>query len=89
MLAALALPGLDAAAQALPDVNTLSIGMLHYRDEQPGLKRVKVNSPALHLSMPLAGKWLVEGGAVLDHLSGATPRYHTAVSGASRMRLWS
>jgi hypothetical protein len=85
MLAALALPGLDAAAQALPDTSTLAIGMLHYQDEQPGLKRVKVNSPSLYLSMPLAGRWLVEGGAVLDHLSGATPRYHTAVSGASRM----
>jgi len=85
MLAALALPGLDAQAQALPDYSTFSVGVLHYRDEQPGLKRVKVNSPAVHLSMPLAGKWLVEGGAVLDHLSGATPKYHTAVSGASRM----
>lgn len=85
LLAALALPGLDAAAQALPDNSTLAIGMLHYQDEQPGLKRVKVNSPSLYLSMPLAGQWLVEGGAVLDHLSGATPRYHTAVSGASRM----
>ncbi|MCE3263798.1 MAG: hypothetical protein K0R43_2877 [Pseudoduganella sp.] len=85
MLAALALPGLDAAAQSLPDAATLGIGMLHYQDEQPGLRRVQVNSPALHLSMPLAGKWLVEGGAVLDHLSGATPRYHTAISGASRM----
>lgn len=85
MLAALALPGLEAAAQSLPEVSTLGIGMLHYQDEQPGLKRVKVNSPALHLSMPLAGQWLVEGGAVLDHLSGATPRYYTAVSGASRM----
>ncbi len=85
MLAALALPGLDAGAQALPDYSTLAIGMLHYQDEQPGLKRVKVSSPSLYLSMPLAGQWLVEGGAVLDHLSGATPRYHTAISGASRM----
>lgn len=85
MLAALALPGMDAAAQSLPESSTLGIGMLHYQDEQPGLQRVKVNSPSLYLSMPLAGQWLVEGGAVLDHLSGATPRYHTAVSGASRM----
>lgn len=85
MLAALALPGLDAQAQALPDVSTFSIGLLHYQDEQPGLKRVQVNAPAVQLSLPLAGQWLLEGGAVLDHLSGATPRYHTAVSGASRM----
>ncbi|WP_342119078.1 DUF3570 domain-containing protein [Pseudoduganella sp. OTU4001] len=85
MLAALALPGLDAAAQSLPETSTLGIGMLHYQDEQPELRRVKVNSPSVYLSMPLAGAWLVEGGAVLDHLSGATPRYHTAVSGASRM----
>lgn len=85
MLAALALPGLDAASQQLPDSSTLAVGMLHYQDEQPDLQRVKVNSPSVHLSVPLAGRWLVEGGAVLDHLSGATPRYHTAVSGASRM----
>lgn len=88
MLAALALPGLaapDAAAQTIPDSASLSVDYLHYRDKQPGLDRVGVRSPSVHLSLPLAGQWLLEAGAVSDHVSGATPRYHTAVSGASRM----
>jgi len=92
MLAALALPGLgvglgvpDAAAQTLPDSATLSVDYLHYKDEQPGLDRVSVRSPAVRLSLPVAGAWLLEAGAVSDHVSGATPRYHTAISGASRM----
>lgn len=91
MLAALALPGLVlglapiAAAQTVPDSATLSVDYLHYQDEQPGLQRVRVRSPAVHLSLPVAGAWLLEAGVVSDHVSGATPRYHTAISGASRM----
>jgi hypothetical protein len=85
MLAALALPGLDAAAQTLPEYSEISVGYLYYKDEQPSLDRVSVRSPSLRLVVPVAGEWLLEGGAVSDHLSGATPRYHTALSGASRM----
>jgi hypothetical protein len=34
---------------------------------------------------PLSSQWALEGSAVIDNLSGATPRWHTAVSGASTM----
>lgn len=85
MLAALALPGLDAQAQTLPDYSEISVGYLYYKDDQPGLDRISVRSPSLRVMMPVAGQWLLEGGVVSDHLSGATPRYHTAISGASRM----
>jgi len=84
MLAALALPGLQAASQTLPE-GSISVDYLHYQDSQPGLKRVGVHSPSVQMTMPIAGEWLVELGVVTDHVSGATPHYHTAVSGASRM----
>jgi hypothetical protein len=85
MLAALALPGLSTAAETIPDAGSISIDYLHYKDSQPGMDRVGVRSPSVHMVMPIAGQWLVELGVVSDHLSGATPRYHTSVSGASRM----
>ncbi|WP_229507136.1 DUF3570 domain-containing protein [Pseudoduganella rivuli] len=86
MLAALALPGVQAAAETIPEAGSISIDYLHYQDSQPGMDRISVRSPSVHMTMPIAGQWLVELGVVGDHLSGATPRYHTSVSGASRMK---
>lgn len=85
LLAALALPGLEAQADSIPENGVISIDYLHYQDKQPGLDRIGVHSPALHLLVPIAGSWLVEAGLVSDHVSGASPRYHTNVSGASHM----
>ncbi len=85
LLAALALPGLDAVAETIPDTSVISVDYLHYQDSQPGLERIGVHSPAVHLLMPVAGNWLVEAGLVSDHVSGASPRYHTNISGASHM----
>jgi hypothetical protein len=34
---------------------------------------------------PLSTQWSLEGSLVSDSVSGASPRYHTAISGASRM----
>ena len=34
---------------------------------------------------PVAGVWAIEGSLTSDDVSGATPRYHTAISGASKM----
>lgn len=85
MLAALALPGLDVVAQTIPDAASIDLAYLHYQDRQPGLKRVGVRSPTVQLSVPIAGQWLLEAGTLADHLSGATPHYHTAISGASHM----
>jgi hypothetical protein len=59
--------------------------VLHYQDEQPGLKRVKVSAPSLYVMTPLSPRWSIEGSLVSDSVSGASPRYHTSISGASRM----
>lgn len=85
LLAALSLPGLDAEADSIPDNAEISVDYLHYQDAQPGLQRVGVHTPAVRLLLPLAGTWLVEAGLVSDHVSGASPHYHTAISGASHM----
>lgn len=83
LLAALALPGL-ARAENAPEQASISLRYLHYQDRQPNLKRIGVHSPSLELLVPLAGRWALRGALVSDAISGASPRYHTALSGASR-----
>lgn len=83
--AALALPGVVAHAESAPERGEVALKVLHYEDSQPGLRRITVNAPALYVLAPLSPKWAVEGSLVSDSVSGASPRYHTAVSGASRM----
>jgi hypothetical protein len=88
VLAALALPGVwlpQAHAQGAPEKGTIAFKYLHYQDSQPGLKRITVNSPSVYLLAPVGRDWSVEGSLVVDALSGATPRWQTAVSSASRM----
>lgn len=89
LLAACALPGvLPATAQGQAESEAppqLSIRTLHYQDQQPGLKRVKVTAPALGIQWPIAARWSLAASATADAVSGATPRWHSSVSGASRM----
>lgn len=87
LAAALALPGLHGVAQAdtVPERGEISFKYLDYQDRQPGLERVSVRSPAVGIVAPIAGAWSLEASLVHDTVSGATPRYHTAISGASRM----
>ncbi|KNZ33944.1 MAG: hypothetical protein AD742_03805 [Methylibium sp. NZG] len=88
VLAALALPGVwqaPAHAQA-PEKGVIAIKHLHYQESQPGLKRITVNSPSVYLLAPVGGDWALEGSLVVDSLSGATPRWQTAVSSASVQR---
>jgi hypothetical protein len=82
LLAALALPGL-AAADEPPAQASLSVQYLDYKDWQDNLDRIGVHSPSVELVLPFAGKWSVRAGMVSDTISGASPRYHTALSGAS------
>lgn len=91
MAAALALPGLGTAADA-PTTGEAPVGeglvavrWLSYRDRQPGLDRIHVDSPSLQLVLPLAGRWSLEATATQDAVSGASPRWHSSVSGASRL----
>lgn len=81
-MAALALPGL-AQADNPPENASLSLRYLDYEDSQPGLDRIRVRSPSAELVVPIAGEWSLRAGVVSDAISGASPRYHTAVSGAS------
>ncbi len=82
LLAALALPGV-VQAETVPEQASLSIKYLDYKDSQPNLDRIKVHSPSLDLLVPVAGEWAVRLGLVSDTISGASPRYHTSVTGAS------
>ena len=88
VLAALALPGVwvePAHAEGAPEKGTLAFKYLHYQDSQSGLKRITVNSPSVLVIAPIGKDWAVEGSAVVDSLSGATPRWQSAISTASRM----
>ena len=85
LAAALLLPGVQAHAEAPPTNGVISIGYLDYRDSQSDMDRIRVHAPSVSIMAPVAGVWRVSASAVTDDVSGASPRYHTAVSGASRM----
>lgn len=87
-MAALGLPGVwapPAHAETAPEKGVIAFKYLYYQDSQPGLKRITVNSPSVYVLAPVGSDWSVEGSLVIDSLSGATPRWQTAVSSASRM----
>lgn len=94
LLASLMLPGLAtlalalptaAQAEAPPEKSTLSLKYGNYQDSESGWTRVTVNAPQVYLLAPIGEQWSVEASGVVDSVSGASPRMHTARSGASRM----
>jgi len=86
MTAALMLPGVQAHAETPPANGTITLGYLNYKDSQSGLDRTTVHSPSLSITAPVAGVWNIGASVVSDDVSGASPRYHTAISGASHMQ---
>lgn len=86
-LAALALPGLwgTAHAESAPTEGVISVKLQSYADHQPGLDRVRVVAPSLYVLAPVASAWTLEASVVHDDISGASPRWHSAISGASHM----
>jgi len=84
----MALPGLmtNAQADSAPESGIISFKYLSYRDKQPGLDRIAVSSPSLSVLFPVGRAWAFLGTRVLDAISGASPRYHAAISGASKMQ---
>ena len=56
---------------------------LDYRDWQPGGRRMRVDTPAFYVSMPLNDTVTLEASVLYDGLSGASPLYFNALSGAS------
>jgi len=74
-----------AQAQDDPQERLISVKHLDYQDRQPGLERIHVAAPTLLLRLPVGQRWGWEASLGVDRVSGASPRYHTAVSSASRM----
>jgi hypothetical protein len=85
LAAALLLPGVQAWAETPPENGAISLRYLDYQDSQPGFDRIHAHSPSVSVLAPVAGDWAIEGTLTADDVSGASPRYHTAVSGASHM----
>jgi Protein of unknown function (DUF3570) len=97
-LLALTLPGVMAAhAEEPPTQGQVSVKYLHYQDGQDNrtkypfydgsegksLDRIAVNSPSVAVSLPL-GRWGLDMSGLVDQVSGATPRYYSDVSGATK-----
>lgn len=88
-LAALALPGVMATptlAESAPESAFVAAKVQAYNDWQPGLDRIKVVAPSIYVLAPFAGNWSIESTLVHDSISGASPRWHSNISGASRMK---
>ena len=85
LAAALALPGVvpHAQAQTAPDTGYIQFKYLDYRDWQPGGRRMRVDNPGFYLLKPLSDTLVVEGSLVYDGMSGASPLFFNALSGAS------
>ena len=87
LAAALALPGvLPAVAQAqvtVPNATLVQFKYLYYKDYQDSGDRMTIKSPALYMLAPISDEWVFEIGAVHDSMSGASPTFHTVLSGAS------
>jgi hypothetical protein len=86
LAAALLLPGVQALADEPPQGGSISLRYLDYADRQSGLDRIHAHSPSIAVTAPVASDWSIEGTLTADDVSGASPRYHTAVSGASHMQ---
>lgn len=89
LAAALALPALAPAAAnaqvSAPNATLIQFKYLYYKDYQDSGDRMKITSPALYLLTPITEDWVFEIGAVYDKISGASPYYHSVLSGASNV----
>jgi hypothetical protein len=85
LAAALLLPGAAVHAETAPEQGIVELQALSYDDWQPGLQRIHVFAPSVYVLAPIGTRWSLEGSIVSDAVSGASPRYHTVISGASRM----
>ncbi len=88
LAAALALPGLGVTADAAaagnaPEEGQIGFKILYYQDSQPSGNRMKVIAPSVHVAKTVLGDWVIQGSGVVDVISGASPLYHSTLSGAS------
>ena len=90
MAAALALPGLAASlpagAQGYPDQPTIAYKNVDYSESQTNhVRRMRLNTPLYYFYAPLNDHFAVEGSSATESLSGASPLFHSTLSGASGM----
>lgn len=74
-----------AGAETVPERGSISFRYLDYVDRQPDLERIRIAAPAILVTAPIAGAWLVEGSYVSDAVSGASPAYHTVARSAAKI----
>lgn len=74
-----------ALADLAPERASISFKYLDYQDRQPEAKRISVTAPALALELPINEEWSFGTSAVVDTVSGASPRYHSEPSSLTRM----
>lgn len=74
-----------ARASTAPTDTVVSFKLLHYVDSQPGFKRMSIRAPSLGVVAPLGEQWSLEGSAVTDAISGASPAYYSVVDSAQRI----
>lgn len=86
-----------AQAETAPEHGVIALRYLRYQDQQKvdvkypnydgteptKFKRITAKSPSVFVQAPIGTDWTVEASAVLDEVSGATPKYYTDVSGAT------
>ena len=75
----------QVAAEVVPERGSISFRYLDYVDRQPDLERIRISAPAVLITAPIAGRWLVEGSYVADAVSGASPAYHTVAKSAAKI----
>jgi len=84
--AAVALPGVlpvAADAESAPDQGLFSFAYDNYRDWQPDASRMKVQSPSIFMLVPISDSLTLQGSLVYDAVTGASPYFYNALSGAS------
>jgi hypothetical protein len=78
LTAAMALPtARTAQADLPPERGQMSLKYLEYDDYQPGEDRIRVHTPSINLTLPIAGVWSFSGTFTSDVVTGASPAYHT------------
>jgi hypothetical protein len=88
LLAGLAAVTHHAKAENAPENGVIAVKYGTYKDSQPGWDRISVRAPHVYALIPIGKQMALEGGLVVDSLSGATPRMHSSSStltGASKM----
>lgn len=83
MTAALSLAAVAPLAATPPDATQVSFKYLDYLDYSIEGRRMRVREPLLYVHAPLGDDFSLEGSAIIDTMSGASPEFHNALTGAS------